>query len=66
MSNPIKSVADLEAYAVRVFGDAERAKQWLESPHRLLGDTPAHRANQPDGLEQVVAVLLKIEHGLPV
>lgn len=66
MSNPITSVVDLETYAAKVFGDAERARQWLETSHHLLGDTPAYCANQPDGLKQVVALLLKIEHGLPV
>ncbi|MGQ5522127.1 antitoxin Xre/MbcA/ParS toxin-binding domain-containing protein [Chitinimonas sp. PSY-7] len=66
MSIQVKNVADLEAYAVKVFGDSERARQWLQSPHRLLDGSPAHCAIQPDGLEKVVAILVKIEHGLPV
>ncbi|SMC29413.1 Protein of unknown function [Andreprevotia lacus DSM 23236] len=66
MSKPVVDINDLASYAAEVFGNADLAKRWLEASHALLGETPLQRAISPEGLSQVVAILINIEHGLPV
>jgi len=52
--------------AVRAFGSAQRATQWLDAPNPALsgarpGDIAAASA---EGLQTVLAILARIEHGI--
>jgi uncharacterized protein (DUF2384 family) len=50
---------------VEVLGDADRAREWMESPHPLLGTSPLEFAMSQDGRIEVERILSSIEHGLP-
>lgn len=53
------------ARAVEVFGEAEKARVWLDRPNRALsGATPQSLLSTPEGREQVLTVLGRIEHGV--
>lgn len=50
---------DLMATAMGVFGDEHRAAQWLCRPMRALG----HKRPVDAGIEEVIDLLGRIEHG---
>ncbi|WHZ14983.1 MAG: hypothetical protein OJF52_001823 [Nitrospira sp.] len=53
------------ARAVEVFGEAEKARGWLDHPNRALsGATPRSLLSTPEGREQVLTLLGRIEHGV--
>lgn len=53
------------ARAVEVFGEAEKARVWLDRPnHALSGATPLSLLSTPEGREQVLTLLGRIEHGV--
>ncbi len=50
---------------VDVFGEAEKAQAWLDRPNRVLvGATPRSLLSTPEGREQVLTLLGRIEHGV--
>jgi hypothetical protein len=52
--------------AVEVFGKAEKAQSWLNSPNRELGgQCPREFATTKEGLEQVLGILADLEYGFP-
>jgi uncharacterized protein (DUF2384 family) len=54
------------AHAADVFGDPERAREWMESFHPLLGTSPAAYMTSDSRRAEVDRILSSIEHGLPV
>lgn len=51
--------------ARKVFGSAEAAKEWLESDCPALGFVrPIDLLHDDDGLKNVTAILVRIEHGV--
>lgn len=57
---------ELRNEATRVFGDREKAMQWIVRPNRALGnDIPLYVAVKSDqGLKRVRNVLGRIEYGV--
>jgi uncharacterized protein (DUF2384 family) len=52
--------------AVEAFGSIDKALNWLDSPHYELGGrTPREVACSPNGHDQVVGILVALEHGFP-
>ena len=62
---PLINDDPLWAHAVEVLGDANRAREWMESPHPLLGKSPLEFAKAQGGRDEVERILSSIEHGLP-
>ena len=62
---PLSNDNPLWAHAAEVLGDADRAREWMESPHPLLGASPLEFAMAQDGRNEVERILSSIEHGLP-
>jgi uncharacterized protein (DUF2384 family) len=54
------------AHAADVLGDPERAREWMESFHPLLGTSPAAYMISDSRRAEVDRILSSIEHGLPV
>lgn len=55
------------AKAHRVFGDQERANEWMKSPHRVLeGKRPIELLDSSVGAALVEEALGRIEHGVYV
>jgi len=53
------------ARAVNVFGSADKSLCWLDRPNRALaGATPRSLLSTPEGREQVLTLLGRIEHGV--
>jgi putative toxin-antitoxin system antitoxin component (TIGR02293 family) len=51
--------------AVEVIGDRERAYSWFGRPVKALkGATPISMLSTPDGVQQVLTVLGRLEHGV--
>ena len=48
-------------------GDPEQARKWLQEPHSLLGEeSPLEHMDTVAGIEEIQAMLLHIEHSMPV
>jgi len=66
-SEKTERLARVTAQAIQVWGEAEAAREFLTSPHPLLdGRKPIDAATTDLGARQVEAILVSIEHGLPV
>jgi putative toxin-antitoxin system antitoxin component (TIGR02293 family) len=66
-SEKLERIARVAAAADRVWGNQEDARQFLTSPHPLLGgETPLEAAATDIGARQVEDILAAIEYGLPV
>ncbi|MCA2992094.1 MbcA/ParS/Xre antitoxin family protein [Gemmatimonas sp.] len=51
--------------AVAALGDAEKAKRWMAKRNRALGGlTPDSMLSTAEGAQTVVAILVRIEHGV--
>jgi uncharacterized protein (DUF2384 family) len=49
-----------------VFGKTDKALSWLNSASRESGNrTPREFAKTPEGREQVLGILMDLEHGFP-
>jgi hypothetical protein len=58
-------LVDVLARAIEVFGEREKALQWLRTPVRSLGDkTPISLLGTPEGLARVLDTLGRVEHGV--
>lgn len=56
---------EIEARAAEVFGDPVKAAAWLDRPNRVLsGVTPRSLLLTPEGTQQVLTILGRIEHGV--
>ncbi|MBV9081336.1 MAG: DUF2384 domain-containing protein [Acidobacteriaceae bacterium] len=52
--------------AVEVFGSAEKALSWLDTPLIMFsGQTPRRTAQTEEGRSRVLGVLFDLEHGFP-
>jgi uncharacterized protein (DUF2384 family) len=55
---------DIEKLAAKIFGDTAKARAWLGTPIKALGDrTAASKLRSADGVDEVMAVLRKIQAG---
>lgn len=64
-SDRIARTAGIVALAQRVFGDAERAREWLLAPNPALeGQVPLRLLRTGSGTQLVEAVLIRIEYGV--
>ncbi len=64
-SERLLRVGGLFRRAVRVFEDAELAREWLKAPQRALGGAvPLHYADTGPGAREVERVLVRIAHGV--
>jgi putative toxin-antitoxin system antitoxin component (TIGR02293 family) len=46
-------------------GDWERAAEWMRTPNPALGDrTPFEAASDEEGEQQVLTILVRIDHGI--
>ena len=62
----VKRILPVVAHAVAVFGDENRASQWLATPLPLLGDrSPSQLLEDQVGIELVEQILTRIEHNIP-
>lgn len=51
--------------AIEVFGSEAKAEGWMREPHRLLGlRRPIDVIGTPDGTEEVITILGRIEYGV--
>ena len=51
--------------ALEVLGSAEKAKSWLAASNQALGGfSPDGLAQSPEGIQAVLQVLGRIEHGI--
>lgn len=56
---------DITARATEVFGSADKAIRWLQSPVRALdGKTPLSLLDTEEGIVRVKDVLGRVEHGV--
>ncbi len=56
----------LIARVVAIFGDETKASHWLSTPLPLLdGRSPMQVLEHPEGVEQIEAILTRIEHNVP-
>ena len=56
--------ARITAEAIRVFGDADRAKLWMSRKNALLGNaSPLELVESAVGAERVSDELIRIEYG---
>lgn len=63
-SDRVERTSRIMALAVNVFGEEERAKEWLQRPSRALdGETPLSLLDTDVGVRAVEDELLRIEHG---
>ena len=71
MSNKNKQVTqkmsipnDIAQLANNIFGNSVKAEEWLSTPIRALnGDSPFMRLNTDEGVDEVRAIMHKIECG---
>jgi uncharacterized protein (DUF2384 family) len=60
-----KSIVEVTARAMEVFGTREKALRWLNSPVRSLGDqTPLSLLTTLEGVARVEDTLGQVEHGV--
>ena len=51
--------------AAYVLGNEDRAKRWLKTPKKALGDeSPLDHARTKDGLQEVLDLLGRLQHGV--
>lgn len=62
-SERLERLAIIEDQAEKVFGDAEKAKNWLTRTNLALGDTPLSMLDTETGAGEVRKVLASIAYG---
>ena len=62
-SERLERLAIIESQAEKVFGDAEKAKNWLTQKNLALGDTPLSMLDTETGAGEVRKVLGSIAYG---
>jgi len=63
-SERLLNLARVIARALVVFGDPNKARDWLMSPSRALGRVPFSLVGSAFGVEALLAELVRIEHGV--
>lgn len=64
-SERLYRLAKVLAFAESVLGDKQKARRWLSSPNRALGNvTPLSMLETEAGADEVTNVLGRIEHGV--
>lgn len=63
-SDRVYRFARVAAHAEEVFGDDEKARDWLLTPNQALGYSPVDLLDTDAGTEAVEEVLYRIEHGI--
>ncbi len=64
-SDRIYRLARIGAHAEEVFGESNKARDWMRSPNRVLkGTTPMDLLDTDAGAEQVDELLTSIEYGI--
>ena len=63
-SDRLYRLAKIEARAVEVFQDEEKAIDWLKTPNRALGDMPIQMLDTEAGTDMVERILARIEYGV--
>ena len=68
MPLPDKDIIQIEEkimeLATEVFGDLDKAAEWITTPIKVLNDkTPSSRLENAEGIEEVKSILRKIETG---
>lgn len=56
-------LAELEAYAMEVFGAESAAHGWLKERHPMLGESPIDAASSSYGAQRVREILTAIKYG---
>lgn len=60
----MESRVDIEKLAEKVFGDKEKAADWLSTPKRTLGGKSAiDMLDNPGGIATIKGMLLQIDEG---
>ncbi len=57
------SLAEIDAFALSVFGSKKTAHDWLNSFNLILGDTPVHFMDEQNGTDEVHKILHSIAYG---
>jgi len=66
-SDRLVLLAEIIALAQQALDSAEGARQWLCTPHSLLGgESPLDHMDTVTGMQEVKTMLYHIEHGMPV
>jgi putative toxin-antitoxin system antitoxin component (TIGR02293 family) len=64
-SERVYRLAKILAFAESVLGDKQKARRWLSTPNRALGNaTPLSMLETEAGSDEVANVLGRIEHGV--
>ena len=63
-SAPAAANVAITAHAFAVFGDRERAMDWLRTPNHLFGGESPEEYARSGGLEEVEKILVRIEYGV--
>jgi putative toxin-antitoxin system antitoxin component (TIGR02293 family) len=62
----VTSLIPVIAHAVAVFGDEQKATDWLSTPLEIFGNrTPAELMVTAEGIAVVERILTRIEHNIP-
>jgi len=56
--------AGVTAHAIAVFGDRERAMDWLSTPNHLFGGKSPEEFAKTGGAKEVERILIRIEYGV--
>jgi putative toxin-antitoxin system antitoxin component (TIGR02293 family) len=66
-SDRLVLLAEIIALAQQALDSGEGARQWLRTPHSMLGgESPLDRMDTVTGMQEVKTMLSHIEHGMPV
>ena len=66
-SDRLVLLAEIIALAQQALDSDEGARQWLRTPHALLGgESPLDHMDTVTGMQEVKTMLAHIEHGMPV
>lgn len=59
-------LAEIIALARQALDSAEAARQWLSTPHAMLGgESPLDRMDTAVGMQEIKSMLYHIEYGMP-
>jgi putative toxin-antitoxin system antitoxin component (TIGR02293 family) len=65
-SDRLVGLAEVIVLAQRALDGAEPAREWLRTPHSLLGGaSPFDRMDTRVGMKEVTTMLAHVEHGMP-
>jgi uncharacterized protein (DUF2384 family) len=56
-------IAEIEAYAEKTFGSADKARSWMQQNNFALGGTPISKLDTKNGADEVMKILEAIARG---